>query len=193
MKKTIYFMRHGQTVFNELKQIQGWCDSPLTKFGIAQAKVAGQWFKDNQLVFQKAYCSTAERTADTIENVFPNLVYHRLKGLKEQGYGKFEGQPEFLSPLPPYNDFFKYAGGESETEVYARIAETIKSIAKADADSQILIVGHGAAIQYFLRKHLKENQTAPKFTNCSILIFEYENDDFEFIKVINHDYSHLKE
>lgn len=30
MKKTLYLVRHGQTMFNRQKRIQGWCDSPLT-------------------------------------------------------------------------------------------------------------------------------------------------------------------
>ncbi|MDY2788691.1 MAG: phosphoglycerate mutase family protein, partial [Atopobium sp.] len=31
-------MRHALTVFNERKKIQGWCDSPLSPYGEAQAK-----------------------------------------------------------------------------------------------------------------------------------------------------------
>ena len=45
MKKTLYLMRHGQTLFNLQHKIQGWCDSPLTELGIKQAKVAEKWFK----------------------------------------------------------------------------------------------------------------------------------------------------
>ena len=45
MKKTLYLMRHGQTLFNLQHKIQGWCDSPLTKLGIKQAKVAGNGLK----------------------------------------------------------------------------------------------------------------------------------------------------
>lgn len=40
MKKTLYLMRHGQTLFNARKKIQGWCDAPLTELGIKQAKIA---------------------------------------------------------------------------------------------------------------------------------------------------------
>ena len=47
MKKTLYLMRHGQTLFNLQHKIQGWCDSPLTELGIKQAKVAEKWFKDH--------------------------------------------------------------------------------------------------------------------------------------------------
>ena len=33
MKKDLYLMRHGQTLFNVRRKIQGWCDSPLTELG----------------------------------------------------------------------------------------------------------------------------------------------------------------
>ncbi len=55
MKKTLYLMRHGQTLFNLQHKIQGWCDSPLTELGIKQAKVAGKWFKDHDITFDHAY------------------------------------------------------------------------------------------------------------------------------------------
>lgn len=41
--KTIYLMRHGQTLFNVMDVNQGQCDSPLTQLGIQLAKNAGAW------------------------------------------------------------------------------------------------------------------------------------------------------
>lgn len=35
--KTIYLMRHGETLFNTMDVNQGQCDSPLTENGIRQA------------------------------------------------------------------------------------------------------------------------------------------------------------
>ncbi|WRK52458.1 histidine phosphatase family protein [Coprobacillaceae bacterium CR2/5/TPMF4] len=29
--KDLYLMRHGETLFNQRRKIQGWCDSPLTE------------------------------------------------------------------------------------------------------------------------------------------------------------------
>ena len=49
MKKTFYLMRHGQTLFNVRKKIQGWCDAPLTDLGVRQAIVAGEYFKNNNI------------------------------------------------------------------------------------------------------------------------------------------------
>ncbi|ARU90976.1 Phosphoglycerate mutase [Spiroplasma clarkii] len=191
MKKTLYIMRHGQTMFNQLKRMQGWCDSPLTKYGIAQAKIAGEWFKNKKIDFKHGYCSTSERTSDTLENVVPKIPYHRLKGIKEQSFGKFEAQPEFLNPPSPYGDFFKYAGGETDTELKNRVVKTISDIAANDAEKQILIVTHGIVIAQFIRSQIKEGQTFPRFTNCSIIVFEYENEKFNFKEIINHDYSKI--
>ena len=48
-----YLMRHGETLFNTQKRVQGWCDSPLTE--------------KHDMTFDQYYCTTIERTSDTIE------------------------------------------------------------------------------------------------------------------------------
>lgn len=50
MKKTLYLMRHGQTLFNKRRKNQGWYDSPLTELGIRQAKTVAKYFKDNNII-----------------------------------------------------------------------------------------------------------------------------------------------
>lgn len=49
MKKTLYLMRHGQTLFNVRRKIQGACDSPLTELGIQQAGIASAYFDEIDL------------------------------------------------------------------------------------------------------------------------------------------------
>ena len=49
MKVTFWFVRHGQTLFNTDRRVQGVTDSPLTEKGIDQAKttckaLANVWF-----------------------------------------------------------------------------------------------------------------------------------------------------
>ena len=41
-----YYVRHGQTLFNEIGKMQGWCDSPLTQKGIEDAHRAREALKD---------------------------------------------------------------------------------------------------------------------------------------------------
>ena len=91
--KTLYLMRHGQTLFNLRHKVQGWCDAPLTDFGIYQAKVAGKYFKDAGITFEDAYSYTQERACDTLELVTDGKIpYKRVKGLKEWNFGTFEGE-----------------------------------------------------------------------------------------------------
>ena len=154
MKKTLYLMRHGQTLFNLQHKIQGWCDAPLTPLGIKQAQIASHYFKDNQIVFDHAYSSTSERACDTLEIVTDSqMPYTRLKGLKEWNFGAFEGKDECLNPKLPYGDFFKQYGGEGEMELRERVAKTLTEVMEKDDHQVVLAVSHGAACAQFYREY----------------------------------------
>ena len=62
----LYLMRHGETAFNRQMRTQGWCDSPLTPDGIAQAKRAAATIRRLGLTFDHFCCSTQERASDTL-------------------------------------------------------------------------------------------------------------------------------
>ena len=100
MEKTLVLMRHGETLFNAMHKIRGWCDSPLTQRGIEQAKAAGKKLWERGFRFDHAYSSTSERCCDTLELVC-DLPYTRLKGLKENNYGLLEGESDFLAETTP--------------------------------------------------------------------------------------------
>ena len=192
MKKTLYLMRHGQTLFNKRHLIQGWCDSPLTDFGIYQAQIAGQYFREQGIRFDTAFSSTSERACDTLEIVTDGkMPYERIKGLKEWNFGVFEGENEELNPSIPYENFFVYYGGESQLELQERINNTICSLMKEAKGNSILIVSHGAAIRNFARvwENYEKTTINNRMTNCCILKFTYSNDIFYLEEVINHDFS----
>ena len=98
--KEFYLMRHGQTRFNVQHRLQGVCDAPLTEVGIEQAKKAGQYLAKQEPIFDHVFTSTSERASDTLEIVTGRTDYERLKGLKGQDFGAFEGQSILL--LKPY-------------------------------------------------------------------------------------------
>ncbi|WP_368251727.1 histidine phosphatase family protein [Enterococcus sp. 2201sp1_2201st1_B8_2201SCRN_220225] len=191
---TIYLMRHGETLFNRLHKKQGWCDSPLTQLGTQQALVAKEYFKNNEITFDEAFCSTAERASDTLE-IITTQPYTRLKGLKEWNFGRYEGQDEFLNPPQPYGDFFKTFEGEGETEVQERFNAAMLKIAKETAGQQILVVAHAAAIRAFMRlwEHTTEIPSLKRLTNCGILRFDFdsEQEQFHLQEVVEHDFSDL--
>lgn len=189
MKKKLYLMRHGQTLFNVLCKIQGWCDSPLTDKGIEQAKTAGKYFKDNQIEFDAAFCSTAERSSDTLELV-TDMPYTRLKGLREMSFGKFEGEHEYLNPKitdaqKQYGDFFVQYGGESAQQNKDRVKKTLLDIMSQDNKS-VLVVSHAGSIMNFTSQWTDIGKIKDSgFGNCSILEFEFEDNKFTFNKIIN--------
>ena len=66
MAKTLYLMRHGETLFNVLRLTQGWADSPLTEGGMAVARATGEKLRDLGVDPDHFYCSTSERCSDTL-------------------------------------------------------------------------------------------------------------------------------
>ncbi|MBC1287991.1 histidine phosphatase family protein [Listeria welshimeri] len=189
MKKTLYLMRHGQTLFNQRKKIQGFCDAPLTELGVKQAKIAGSYFKEHKISFDQAYSSTSERASDTLE-LITDKNYTRLKGLKEWNFGTFEGESEDLNPPLPYGDFFAAYGGEREIDFRNRLIETMENMMNQDNHEIVLAVSHGAACAQFARYWEKTSEIG-KITglkNCCILKFEYENGEFTLVNFINHDF-----
>lgn len=191
MAKTLYLMRHGQTLFNVQKRIQGWCDSPLTATGIHQAQVAGQYFKDHHITFDHAYSSTSERCCDTLELV-TDMPYTRLKGLKENFYGELEAESERLNRhLTPKDceTFYLQYGGESSNTVRDRMLATLTEIMGKDDHQSVLAVSHSGACFNFLRGIQDPTEELAKgFTNCCIFVYTFENHQFTLKEVIRHQF-----
>lgn len=194
MKKTLYLMRHGQTLFNLQKKIQGWCDAPLTEFGIKQAQVASRYFQDNNITFDHAYSSTSERASDTLEIVTQGkMPYTRLKGLKEWNFGAFEGKDECLNPKYPYGDFFKQFGGETDLELRKRVSDTLLEIMQQDDHQTVLAVSHGASCGQFML-NWEHTSKLPKILgigNCAIFKYEFEDNTFTLVEITNPDFSNI--
>jgi broad specificity phosphatase PhoE len=68
--KTIYFVRHGQTLLNKFRRMQGWVDSPLTEKGESQAAEAGKKLAD--IHFDLAVSSDMMRAIHTLDIILAN-------------------------------------------------------------------------------------------------------------------------
>ena len=186
MTKTLYLMRHGQTMFNAQHRIQGWCDSPLTDLGKRQAKAAGEYFRTHAITFDHAYCSTSERCSDTLE-LITDMPYTRLKGLKEMFYGQLEGESERLSCKEPEKSitYYQQFGGDSSDVVKDRMMAVLQDIMERDGHESVLAVSHGAACFNFLRGIQDPTEELNKgFGNCTIFIYEYERGIFSLKEVV---------
>ncbi|MCL2559917.1 MAG: histidine phosphatase family protein [Turicibacter sp.] len=191
MKKTLYIMRHGQTVFNLREKIQGWTDSPLTELGRRQPLYAKKWFADNGISFSHAYCSTSERASDTLELV-TDMPYERLKGIKERNFGKFDGEAEALHlGSPPFGNVYEPHGGESDDTHIGRVKKTFLDMMERDDHESVLAVAHAGVCWFFTydtHPELYEGDDMPVMHNCCILEYVYEDGRFTLVRHINHDF-----
>ena len=183
MIKHLYLMRHGQTLFNIYRRIQGWCDSPLTEVGINQAIAARKIIEG--IPFDHYYSSTSERAIDTLELVTEGKVsYTRLKGLKERYFGVFEGQSEDLLPTTKYFDeVFPIFNGESHEVLGNRMLETLTEIMEKEDHHCVLAVAHCGCGYDFLRK-VQTEKVSVHFSNCDIMHFIYENGQFKYYDIL---------
>lgn len=186
MKKYLYLMRHGETMFNVQHRIQGWCDSPLTQRGMMQAKQARAYFLNHNIRFDHAYSSTSERCCDTLE-LITNLPYERKKGLKEMYYGNLEGESERLNCKTPKEceSYYLQFGGESSNTTKERMVKTLRDIMEQEDHTCVLAVSHSGACFNFLRAWCDPYEELAKgFGNCCIFIYTYEHAIFTLQEVI---------
>lgn len=186
MGKTLYLMRHGETMFNVQQRIQGWCDSPLTAKGRQQALAAKTYFQDHGITFDHAYSSTSERCCDTLELV-TDMPYRRLKGLKEMFYGELEGESVRLGRSDPKEceTYYLQFGGESSNTVRDRMLATLTGLMREDNHQQVLVVSHSGACFNFLRAIQDPYEELRKgFGNGSIFIYAFQKNGFELQDVV---------
>ncbi|WP_339015955.1 histidine phosphatase family protein [Fusobacterium animalis] len=202
----IYFVRHGQTIWNVEKRFQGLSDSPLTELGITQAKLLGEKLKD--IKFDKFYSTSLKRAYDTANYIkgnrkqkveifddFVEISMGDMEGIKQEDFKK-------LYPEQVKNFFFNQLeynpssfGGESFLEVRERVIRGLNKFIELNKNyERVLVVSHGATLKtllhYISGKDIStlSDEAIPK--NTSYTIVKYENGKFEIIDFSN--ISHLE-
>ena len=202
----IYFVRHGQTVWNVEKRFQGLSDSPLTELGITQAKLLGEKLKN--IKFDKFYSTSLKRAYDTANYIkgnrkqkveifddFVEISMGDMEGIKQEDFKK-------LYPEQVKNFFFNQLeydpssfGGESFLEVRERVIRGLNKFIELNKNyERVLVVSHGATLKtllhYISGKDIStlSDEAIPK--NTSYTIVKYENGKFEIIDFSN--ISHLE-
>jgi len=181
----IYFVRHGETIWNKEKKIQGRSDIPLNEYGKELGMITADALKD--IPFDIVYSSPLIRAKETAEILVKdrNLVIHEDNRLLEMSFGEGEGEslPEIHAhPEMKLHNFIhnpgEYtppAGGETFEELYERCKNFIEEviIPAEEKYNTMLIVGHGALIRGFI--HNINNRPSSDFwivthKNCSVTI-----------------------
>ena len=204
---TLYLVRHGQTEFNVQKRVQGMADSALTPKGIADAKALGQGFKTKNIHFDAAFASDLTRAHFVLSGLDEPIPVTTLMGLREENYGKFEGQlaNDFsLATMGIANFHDALANQEitlaqtadaaftanmdqhpnkAETNrmVQERLNRTLRAIAVeavAKDWERVLVVSHGTAALMWLNYVHYNIDCREMLDNASVTKLMWENDRF---------------
>lgn len=186
----IYFIRHGETVWNKEKKLQGRTDIPLNEYGIKLAEITSQAMKD--IPFDIVYTSPLSRAKETAKILVKdrNLKVYEDERLIEMGFGDGEGQKlEMIHAHPEMKihnfihnpgEYEPSEGGEAFEELYERCRSFINEVILPAEKTYncMLIVGHGALIRGMIHEI---NQRPSKdfwivtHKNCAVTIADCTN------------------
>lgn len=159
MSTLVYLTRHGETVWNTKKLMQGWKDSSLTDKGIKQAKQLAQSL--SEVPFDAIYSSTSDRavkTAEIIKGKRPLQVI-QTDTLRELSFGNWEGKtfdeneresPKEWSAFRETPHIFSSNTVECFSKVQERMVKTINYIVKQHPNETVCVVSHSIALKLLL-------------------------------------------
>jgi len=197
----LILIRHGETLSNKEKRVQGISDVELSTVGIEQAHLLALSLKDYPI--EAIYTSPLKRAMQTAEiiNEFHQKELHTDQDLMEMDYGDFEGV-SFKKIMDVEKDFIdqwmtdpasvKMPNGESLSQVQERAWRALKKIINKKENA--LVVSHNFTIATIIChiKSISLNEFVSACVgNASKTIVSVEKDGI-FIEAFN-DGSHLPE
>jgi probable phosphoglycerate mutase len=165
-KTTFGLLRHGKTVWNQEKRIQGSGNSPLTPDGIAACKAWAEFFLSPPPTWDRLIVSPLQRAIDSAEiiNEWLHLPMQIEDELREQNWGSWEGltideiksaDPEELEKRIQNGWNFNPPEGESRQEVLQRTRGCLEKCAKKYLGQHLLVITHLGVIKtllYYIEK-----------------------------------------
>jgi probable phosphoglycerate mutase len=171
----LLLIRHGESISNAKKQLQGHYDSPLSEKGISQAHELNRVFKRHNYNFTKVYSSDLQRAAHTAKIstqdlkspgiIFSPLLRELDLGILAKRYDHSLSELEKAKLATLCVDYSsKIEGGESIHQLINRNRLILRRILSGEGiDERILIISHGGVIYTIL---------------CRILIFKIDVDEW---------------
>ncbi len=174
----IYFVRHGQTVWNVENKICGATDSPLTEKGHMQAIETAHKITDMGIKADMILYSPLSRARDTAMHISEicGIPLREEKRLFEQNFGKYESTPrngeEFQEAKKQF--LYRYEGGESMFQLAQRVYNLLDEL-KADGAEYILVAHNGIArvVNSYFYEMSNDEYAAFGIRNCDILKYSF--------------------
>ena len=174
----VYFVRHGQTIWNVENKICGATDIALTELGHKQAVETGKKILEQGIKADEILYSPLIRAKDTALHIaeITGIPAREEARLKEQNFGKYESTPrdgaEFREAKKQFVNC--YEGGESMLHLAQRIYNLLDEVAASDK-TYILVAHNGIArvVQSYFYEMTNEEYAAFGVANCAVVRYEF--------------------
>lgn len=193
----IYIVRHGETLWNKEKRLQGRTDIDLNENGRDLARKTGEALMNTRI--DRIYSSPLMRARETAELIRNGREIEILTDdrLKELCFGSFEGQ-DFSKLIRDESLTFRYFFKQPELYVPSPDAETLEQLIAragdfmqevieplADQCERIMIVAHGAlnkGIMSYIKGHgIDAFWSGGLQQNCNVIIVDYTDKKYTII------------
>jgi probable phosphoglycerate mutase len=156
----LILIRHGETVWNKERRMQGHSDSPLSEKGLQQARLLGR--RLGQMKFDALYSSDSGRAHHTARCV-AEVTGHDIMvepRLRERNFGVFEGltreemearYPEEYARFKNRDLHFAMPRGESGAAFRQRAVDCMGEIVARHPGQLVVVVTHGLVLDVFYR------------------------------------------
>lgn len=151
----LILIRHGETLWNTERRMQGQLDSPLTERGVWQACRLGERLQATP--FTTLYSSDLPRarlTAQRIADATGHSIIDDIR-LRERHFGVFEGltraemekqNAEIYTRFMSRDPHYAVPGGESPAGFFERCRVALEELALRHAGQTIAVVTHGLVL-----------------------------------------------
>ena len=177
-------MRHGESIWNAERRVQGQLDPPLSAEGRRQAGQLARRLAGRQLAgFYTSDLERAKETARVIGEAV-GLAPEPMPGLREIYLGEWEGlrTDELAARFPSAwkrwvrePDWDLVPGAEGAAAFELRVGEAVAAIFERHPQGEVLVVTHGGVIQVALHEAIGRTSRGLfvfKIQNTSISILE---------------------
>ena len=199
-----FLVRHGETDWNVEGRAQGQMHVPLNDRGLVQAEAIAARLRPMR--FTAVYASDLRRVTQTAELIMRgrDVPLVTLPALRERGFGEWEGLtftemearfPERYAALFSGDDTSAAPGGESERQLYERVAAGVDRLLEAHSgdDGNLLMVAHGGSLcATIVRLLALPSGSMERFSsgNCGLSIVTVYEGGFAALDLMN-DRNHL--